>query len=79
MRNFAGNDGIHYSFDAVLHVTAKDSDNDYDEIILYESTTPSGIQNIIDKTSTAHKILRNGQIIIIANENIYSVDGRKIE
>ena len=74
-----GIDGIHYSFDDTVHVTAKDSDNDYDEIILNESTTPSGIQNITDKTSTAHKILRNGQILIIANENIYSVDGRKIE
>ena len=74
-----GIDGIHYSFDDTVHVTAKDSDNDYDEIILNESTTPSGIQNIIDKTSTAHKILRNRQILIIANGNIYSVDGRKIE
>ena len=77
--SFMGIDGIHYSFDDTVHVTAKDSDNDYDEIILNESTTPSGIQNITDKTSTAHKILRNGQILIIASENIYSVDGRKIE
>ena len=77
--SFMGIDGIHYSFDDTVHVTAKDSDNDYDEIILNESTTPSGIQNITDKTSTAHKILRHGQILIIASENIYSVDGRKIE
>ena len=77
--SFVGEDGIHYSFDAVVHVTAKDSDNDYIEITLNEATDPSGLKNITDNTSTTHKILHNGQIFIIANGNIYRVDGRKIK
>ena len=77
--SFVGTDGINYSFDAVVHVTAKDTDNYYSEITLDESTTPTRVENTDGRTAATHKILRNGQLLIITHESIYKVDGQKMQ
>lgn len=74
--SFVGADGIIYNFDTVAYVSAKDCDNDYVDIVFDEST---GIKNVDATTSTAHKILRDGQLLIITDGNIYRADGQKIQ
>lgn len=76
---FVCEDNITYSFDAEVYVSAKESDNEDAEITLNESTDPTGIENINCTTSATHKILRNGQLLIINNENTYRANGQKIQ
>ena len=76
---FVCDDNITYSFDAEVYVSAKESDNEDAEITLNESTDPTGIENINCTTSATQKILRNGQLLIINNENTYRANGQKIQ
>lgn len=77
--SFVGVDGIVYSFEAVVYVSAIDGDNDYADIILNESPDTTSVKDINGAASATHKILRNGQQLIIANEKVYRVNGRKIQ
>ena len=44
-----------------------------------ESTTPTRVENTDGRTAATHKILRDGQLLIITHESIYKVDGQKIQ
>lgn len=75
--SFVGKDGIAYYFDTVVKVSAVDLDNDLAEITLNESTLPNRVEDIHATTATTHKILYNGQLLIITHGNTYRVDGQK--
>ena len=77
--SFVGTDGVVYRFDTIVNVSAKDIDNDYIDIALDESGDLTGVENIYGTTSATHKVLRNGQLLIISDENIYKVNGQKIK
>lgn len=76
--SFTGTDGIIYIFNSVVHVSAKDCDNEYLDITFDESGEQTGVDNTLSGSSTTYKILRNGQLLIISHENAYSIEGRKV-
>lgn len=71
-----GIDGVKYVWDAVVHVWARDTENDFIDITLKESGTPSGVENT-GVESSARKILRNGQLVILRGGKEYSVIGAR--
>ena len=49
------------------------------EIVVTIAGTPTGVENIGNTNPTTYKLLQNGQLLIICNENTYRVDGQKIK
>lgn len=73
--SFVGTDGKTYIFNDVMNVWAFDYDN-YEEITLDENDKTSILDTPNNPNSSTHKILRNGHLLIIRNNETYTILGQ---
>ena len=52
---------------------------DYQSILFAESTTPEAIEQATDLQSQAVKFIRDGQLLIRLDEQVYNIFGNKIK
>jgi len=71
--------------DSVVLISAKDGaptpmyKYDYQSILFAESTTPEAIEQVTEQQPQAVKFIRDGQLFIRLDEQVYNILGNKIK